>query len=112
MPDLRAHHHIFDGLVPDVPTAKQLHRLVDALVAATGLHAIGPVTISVRNPTWAALVMIAESHISAHGQERRAWVDVFSCQPFDVQLVYRLLGDGLGGRWNHAVVKRGIGDAA
>ena len=99
-------HEVFDGVLPDIPTARQLHLLLDALVAATGLHTISPVTISVRSPTWAALVMIAESHISAHGNDKRAWVDVFSCQPFDVLLVYRLLCDGLGGQWTHRAVPR------
>ncbi len=101
-------HFLFDGDAVGVPTEQALQALLQALVSATHLTPISPLYSQVDKGGWQAFVMIAESHISVHGRERRAWVDVFSCQRFDAKLIYRLLGSGLGGRWSYTEVKRKV----
>ena len=101
-------HQIFDGLVPDIPTSRQLHRLLDAIVKATGLTAFSPVDIHVHNPHWCAYVLIAESHISAHGDGKQGHIDVFSCARFDAMIVYQLICDALGGEWSCHRIERAV----
>jgi S-adenosylmethionine/arginine decarboxylase-like enzyme len=50
--------------------------------------------------------MIAESHISLHGRGRLAFCDVFSCAPFNPDVMEAVLMDVLGGRFAKRQIDR------
>ncbi len=107
MGELEQHQWRFDGILPDVPTARTLRKALAELVAVTGLHTICKPVVAVRNPRWDAFVMIAESHISLSGIGKRAWCSVFSCRAFDVEMMADILRRLLGGTWDVWRVERG-----
>lgn len=106
MERLEAWHLVFDGVLADRPTAVQLRQLLEALVAEIGLQTICPLAVWVSSPSWAAFVMIAESHVSAHGEDRLGWVDVFSCRSFGEAAVKAVIERHLRGSWQAEWVRR------
>ena len=72
-------------------------RWLNRAVEVTGLTVIaGPVVDEAHG---IGFVVIAESHISAHIQGARAFVDCFSCQPFPWARVVAAAQDIFGGDW-------------
>lgn len=104
-PPLVPYHWLFDGLIPDPPTAAHLRKLLPELVAMIGMTAIREPVVWVSSPGWAAFQLIAQSHISLHGQDDRAWADVFSCKEFDAEQVGAYLRASLGGEWKRGQVR-------
>ncbi len=73
-------------------------------VEATGLTVImGPAVDEGRG---IGFVVIAESHISVHLKGDRAFVDVFSCQPFGEEGVIASAIATFGGKWSHQTLRR------
>ena len=105
--DLRGYHTLFDGELSDIPTARTLRDFLWAAVMATGLSAIAPPVIVVRTPDWTAFVVIAESHISAHGRGKVGFADVFSCRRFDANAMLAVLQRALPGEWSMREIERG-----
>jgi S-adenosylmethionine/arginine decarboxylase-like enzyme len=108
MSELEAHHWIFGAELREVPSQEVLERALDALLVAVAME---PVTrlVSVRGEDWDAVQIIAESHIILHGKGMVACADVFSCKPFDVNAVRRVLSRELGSLWHEERVARGAG---
>ncbi len=104
---LRGYHVLFDGELSDIPTARVLRAFLAKAIAATKLHAIRPTIVSVRTPDWTAFVVIAESHISAHGRGKAGFVDVFSCRCFDADAMLAVLVEALPGQWSMRSLERG-----
>ncbi len=88
MKALVGYHLIVDGQARQRRpgwTVGDLRALLDELVRLTGLSVVSGPHI-VRQPQWlVGMVVIAESHVSAHldNEWGQAFVDVFSCRPFD-----------------------------
>ena len=104
---LRGYHTLYDGELSDIPTARALGDFLDEAVAATGLKPISARIVSVRTPDWSAFVVIAESHISAHGRGKVGFVDIFSCRRFDQEAMLGVLQETLAGEWRMREIERG-----
>jgi S-adenosylmethionine/arginine decarboxylase-like enzyme len=89
--------------------------LFEGLPARLGMTPImRPYVIKGRSPTGrrvvSAMTMIAESHVALHifPEEKQACFDIFSCRPFDQEMVLNELLDTFKGEEvNHALVPRG-----
>jgi S-adenosylmethionine/arginine decarboxylase-like enzyme len=93
------YHHLFDGIVPEQPTRPTISATIRAIAKAVAMKRICRTKTHRDGEAWKGMVMIAESHISVHGRGRFAWLDVFSCQPFEKHDVVRVLERRLGGDW-------------
>ncbi len=87
--------------------AAGLNRLLDALIAALGMHPIHETVVVDVGPKnrkdpggLSGFVMIAESHISIHTFPRRGFasMDIYTCQPdIDAGLAQALVRQSLAG---------------
>lgn len=76
-------------------------------VNMTGLTPISPFQVL----DDAGLVMIAESHLSVHFKDGSAFVDVFSCRPFDTGAIEKLCQTLWRGEWSRRYLERSLESA-
>lgn len=83
MKELIGWHLFGQAGLTEQPDKEAITDLLNDLVAMTGLTPIkGPEFFALLD-TWQAFVVIAESHISLHGDKGTVFFDVFSCRAFD-----------------------------
>src|SRR3990167_4681037 len=75
----------YSGRPDQRPDEEALRRTITALVALTGLTAIGEpiIHIDAERAAWGAIQLIAESHIAIDGKRTECAVTIFSCRSFD-----------------------------
>src|SRR3954468_16927304 len=95
-----------------VEDARAIRRFVPALVEAIGMRAHGPLMLDRFGDGelegWSAMQFIETSSITVHADEvsRRCFVDVFSCKPFDADVVAEIAVAHFGGRPTLRVLQR------
>jgi len=102
------HHWAFNGLVGEPLGAAAIRKLLADLVRVIDMAAIAEPIVYIDGSGWRGLQLIAESHISIHGQGRDCAVDVFSCRPFEPQHVLSCLAQWMPGRWVGQWLERGL----
>jgi S-adenosylmethionine decarboxylase len=81
----------------DRETVEVLLSELPGMIGMQILHGPEVVEGCPENPGWTGFVIIDKSHISVHtfDEGSKVSVDVFSCQPFDVEEARRFLGGKL-----------------
>ena len=103
MGNLQGYQLLANGVGVSCPPGALGRFLADA-VLLTGLTPITEPVICAEQGI--GFVVIAESHISAHVQGDRAFVDVFSCRPFKWAAALRAARETFGGRWDSTYFER------
>ncbi len=104
---MQMQHLVVDAFVADgqrLGDVAAIFELLDTLPERIGMTKIAPPYVfrysGVKPEDWGVtgVVIIAESHISIHtfAEHRRFHLDVFSCKPFDAELVRRQVCDLFG----------------
>lgn len=89
-------HLMVDGVFDPPLGPETVEEILTELPAVIGMHILhGPEVVEgcPENPGWTGFVIIDKSHISVHtfDEGNRVSVDVFSCEPFDVEEARRFL---------------------
>jgi S-adenosylmethionine/arginine decarboxylase-like enzyme len=89
-------HLIIDGILRNPIGRKEIEYLLKDLPAEIGMKILaGPLVVegSSKNPGWTGVVVIEKSHIAIHSFDEgsKASIDVYSCRPFEKDLVIRYL---------------------
>lgn len=100
-------HWVFNGQVGEPLRAPDIRKLLADLVRIIDMTAIAEPIVYVDGSAWRGLQLIAESHISLHGEGRDCAVDVFSCRSFEPQHVLACLAQWMPGRWVGEWIERG-----
>lgn len=104
---MQMQHLVVDAFVADgqrLGDVAAIFDLLDTLPARIGMTKIAPPYVfrysGVKPEDWGVtgVVIIAESHISIHtfAEHKRFHLDVFSCKPFDVDMVRERVSDLFG----------------
>ena len=104
---MQMQHLVVDAFVADserLGDVAAIFDLLDTLPERIGMTKIAPPYVfrysGVKPEDWGVtgVVIIAESHISIHtfAEHRRFHLDVFSCKPFDVEMVRQRICDLFG----------------
>lgn len=101
---LAGYHWVYDGYTFKLLDVEIIGSLMKRLVAATGLHAISPLTLHEKVCYITAFQLIAESHVSLHARCLDfdgwwVWIDIFSCKEFDSTVPLYIIEEMLGGKW-------------
>ena len=103
---------LHDGDRERLADPDSIRRCVPALIAAIGMRAHGPLMLERFGDDelegWSALQFIETSSITVHADEvfGRCFVDVFSCRPFDADVVAAIVADHYGGTTTVTVLQR------
>lgn len=112
-------HLVVDAYGCDYDALASLHAVHDLLAAlpmAIDMEIIRPPLVQAYlrppDPEWGVTgdVIIATSHVAIHTypEKKTAFLDVFSCKPFDVEKAIDLIRDWLEPReFDHQVLERG-----
>ena len=89
-------HFMLDGVVREPVTRELIDFILHELPGRIGMEILaGPVVVAGNstNPGWTGFVVIDKSHIAIHTftEGSRVSIDVYSCQPFDVNEVEKFL---------------------
>ena len=89
-------HFMLDGVMREPVTGELMDSILHELPGRIGMKILaGPVVVAghYTNPGWTGFVVIDKSHISIHTftEGSRISIDVYSCQPFDVNEVEKFL---------------------
>ena len=89
-------HLMVDGVFEPPLGEETVEAILSELPGIIGMHILhGPEVVKgcPENPGWTGFVIIDKSHISVHTFDvgSRVSVDVFSCQPFDVEEARRFI---------------------
>ncbi len=89
-------HLMVDGVFEPPLGMETVEAILSELPGIIGMHILhGPEVVKgcPENPGWTGFVIIDKSHISIHtfDEGSRVSVDVFSCQPFDVEETIRFI---------------------
>jgi S-adenosylmethionine decarboxylase len=120
---MQMQHLVVDAFVADgqrLGDVAAIFDLLDTLPERIGMTKIAPPYVfrysGVKPEDWGVtgVVIIAESHISIHtfAEHKRFHLDVFSCKPFDVDMVRERIGDLFGVTDFTAAVVHRIADQA
>ena len=104
---MQMQHLVVDAFVADgrrLGDVAAIFDLLDTLPERIGMTKIAPPYVfrysGVKPEDWGVtgVVIIAESHISIHtfAEHKRFHLDVFSCKPFDVDMVRERIGELFG----------------
>ncbi|CAA9588959.1 MAG: Arginine decarboxylase proenzyme [uncultured Thermomicrobiales bacterium] len=104
---MQMQHLVVDAFVADgqrLGDVAAIFDLLDTLPERIGMTKIAPPYVfrysGVKPEDWGVtgVVIIAESHISIHtfAEHRRFHLDVFSCKPFDVEMVRERISELFG----------------
>ena len=105
-------HFMLDGVVHEPVTRELMDSILHELPGRIGMKILaGPVIVAGHstNPGWTGFVVIDKSHIAIHAftEGSRISIDVYSCQPFDVDEVEKYLNSMISlTRVNKRVVSR------
>jgi S-adenosylmethionine decarboxylase len=99
-PEMIGVHLIIDGILDQSVDMDVGRRILSELPALIGMKVLaGPYVVEgvPENPGWTGFVIIDKSHISIHTfyEGNGISVDVFSCKPFDEEIVVRFLKEHL-----------------
>jgi len=89
-------HFMLDGVMREPVTGELMDSILHELPGRIGMKILaGPVVVAGHstNPGWTGFVVIDKSHIVIHTftEGSRISIDVYSCQPFDVDEVEKFL---------------------
>jgi S-adenosylmethionine decarboxylase len=105
-------HFMLDGVMHEPVTKELMDSILRELPGRIGMKILaGPVVVAGQsnNPGWTGFVVIDKSHIAIHTftEGSRISIDVYSCQPFDVDEVEKFLNSKISlTRVNKRVVSR------
>ena len=105
-------HFMLDGVMREPLTRELIDSMLHELPGRIGMKILaGPVVVAgySTNPGWTGFVVIDKSHISIHTftEGSRISIDVYSCQPFDVDEVEKFLNSKIAlTRVNKKVISR------
>jgi S-adenosylmethionine decarboxylase len=105
-------HFMLDGVMHEPVTRELMDSILRELPGRIGMKILaGPVVVAGQsnNPGWTGFVVIDKSHIAIHTftEGSRISIDVYSCQPFDVDEVEKFLNSKISlTRVNKRVVSR------
>jgi S-adenosylmethionine decarboxylase len=91
-------HLIIDGVFKPPLGEKEIEDILLGLPPRIGMHILaGPFVVrgEPENPGWTGFVIIDKSHIAIHTfhETNSVALDVFSCKPFDSELVLEYLNE-------------------
>lgn len=89
-------HFMLDGVMREPVTGELIDSVLHELPCRIGMKILtGPLVVAgcSTNPGWTGFVVIDKSHIAIHTftEGSRISIDVYSCQPFDVDEVEKFL---------------------